>query len=69
MSKLGEKLITAAREGIDIAQEPWNRCDACGRFIPLDDFPDKATRRLLTPDSDRSREEWETLCKEHADAR
>ena len=49
---------------------PWNnwaRCDVCGRFIPLDDFPDKATRRLVTPDSDRSSEEWETLCKEHKD--
>jgi hypothetical protein len=46
--------------------DPWNRCDVCGRFIPLDDFPDRAVRALITPDSEFSREEWETLCKEHS---
>lgn len=42
--------------------EPWNKCDVCGRFIAFDDFPYRAIRRLLTPDSDLSCEEWETLC-------
>jgi hypothetical protein len=48
--------------------DPWNRCDVCGRFIPLDHFEDHggAIRKLLTPDSDRSIEEWETLCIEHS---
>lgn len=44
----------------------WNRCDVCGRFIPMVDFEEGAVRRLLTPDSHRSSEEYETLCKEHA---
>lgn len=45
----------------------WNRCDVCGRFIALKEFrKGGATRRLLTPDSDRSREEYETLCAEHS---
>lgn len=48
------------------AGDPWNRCDVCGRFIAMDDFDNGAIRRMLTPDSDRSREEWETLCKAHA---
>lgn len=49
-------------------RDPWNRCDVCGRFIPLDNFREHggAVRKLLTPDSDRSVEEWETLCKEHS---
>ena len=47
--------------------DAWNRCDECGRFIPLADFDSGAAQRhLLTPDSDRSREEFETLCKKHA---
>jgi len=47
---------------------PWNRCDVCGRFIPLSAFDvgGGAVRTLLTPDSHRSREEWETLCPNHA---
>ena len=48
----------------------WNRCDVCGRFIALSKFQccktQGAVRRLITPDSDRSREEWETLCEKHA---
>jgi hypothetical protein len=43
------------------------RCDHCGRFIALEDFASGATRRMVTPDSDRSREEYETLCKRHAE--
>jgi hypothetical protein len=46
--------------------EPWNRCDVCGRFISIRDFSRGAVRLLITPDSYRSREEWETLCVEHA---
>ncbi len=47
-------------------REHWNRCDVCGRLIPLGDFGNGASRHMLTPDSDRSREEWETLCREHS---
>ncbi len=46
--------------------EPWNRCDVCGRFIAIRAFELGAVRRCVTPDSDRSSEEWETLCIEHA---
>lgn len=45
----------------------WNRCDECGRLIGYDDLMNEtATRRLLTPDSEFTQEEWETLCKRHA---
>jgi hypothetical protein len=47
----------------------WNRCDDCGRFIALGDFDNGAIRRLIYPDSDRSVETWETLCRDHADLR
>lgn len=47
----------------------WNKCDVCGRFISFKDFEKgKAERRLLTPDSHLSREEYETLCAEHKEA-
>ena len=46
--------------------ESWNRCDVCGKFIPMSDFDGgKATRRLVTPDSHFSCEEYETLCRGH----
>jgi hypothetical protein len=49
-----------------VTDESWNRCDVCGRFIPMRDFEaGSATRRLLTPDSEYTREEWETLCEKH----
>jgi hypothetical protein len=48
-------------------RELWNRCDICGRFIAYKDFDHGAVRTLLTPDSDHSREEWETLCQRHRD--
>lgn len=35
------------------------RCDICGRFAD-----EKGTRRLVTPDSDYSAEEYETLCND-----
>jgi hypothetical protein len=39
------------------------RCDACGRFLSEEHLArGLASRRLLTPDSDYSREEYETLC-------
>ena len=45
----------------------WNRCDECGRFIPLNDFATgNATHKLLEPDSDLGNEKWETLCYEHS---
>jgi hypothetical protein len=47
-------------------KDTWNRCDVCGKFIAIDDFDHGATRRLLTPDSDRSKEEWQTLCINHS---
>lgn len=47
-------------------RDPWNRCEVCGRFIPLDDFPDKASHTLIYPDSYHRPETWETLCKEHS---
>lgn len=45
----------------------WNRCDICGQFISIKDFESgSAIRQLLTPDSDYSSEEYETLCYKHA---
>jgi hypothetical protein len=46
------------------------RCDVCGRFIAWGAFFDggRATRELLTPDSECSREEYETLYPKHAEA-
>lgn len=46
--------------------EPWNRCDVCGRFIAFEDFDKGAVRSCVTPDSDRSRETWDTFCIKHA---
>lgn len=37
------------------------RCDYCGRFIALESFENgQALRDMVTPDSDYSRESWET---------
>jgi len=49
-------------------RDQWNRCDVCGKFIPIDYFQryGPALRRLLTPDAEGTRETWETLCAEHA---
>lgn len=42
------------------------RCDECGQFIPWADlFEGRAGRRLQTPDSHFTREEYETLCAKH----
>lgn len=45
----------------------WNRCDVCGQFIALSSFECcEATRRLITPDSHFTKEEYETLCIKHS---
>ncbi|MDE2098009.1 MAG: hypothetical protein KGL39_12220 [Patescibacteria group bacterium] len=42
---------------------PTLKCDVCGRFISWADFnSEKAMRRLNTPDSQFSREEYDTVC-------
>ena len=46
--------------------EKWNRCDVCGKFIALADFEHGASRICLTPDSEYTKETWETLCIDHA---
>ena len=49
--------------------DAWNRCDVCGRFILLLDIAEGlAVRRLVTPDSHHSKEEYRTLCRDHKDA-
>ena len=46
----------------------WNRCDICGKFIAMQSFDDgKAIRRMITPDSEYTGEEYETLCSIHRD--
>lgn len=42
------------------------RCDVCGKFIADKYFGNGAIRRLITPDSQFTTEEYETLCVEHA---
>jgi len=45
------------------------RCDVCGRFVSIEDLASgRARRRLVTPDSHFSCEEYETLCRDHATA-
>lgn len=49
----------------------WNRCDVCGRFIRMEAFDCRhghAVRRLVYPDSELTKETWETLCEAHASA-
>jgi len=47
-------------------KELWNKCDICGRIIPFKDFESGlATREMITPDSEFTSEDWETLCKKH----
>ena len=49
------------------SRDVWNRCDICGQFISIKDFESGlAIRQLLTPDSDYSSEEYETLCYKHS---
>jgi hypothetical protein len=46
-----------------MSDSPWNRCDACGRFIPYEHFDGRAVRRLATPDSESTGETFETVCE------
>ena len=44
----------------------WNKCDECGQFIGMSAFKTgTASRKLITPDSHFSKEEYETLCVRH----
>jgi len=44
----------------------WNICDVCGKKISYQDFYNgTATRICKLPDSEYSKETYETLCKEH----
>lgn len=45
--------------------DPWNRCDVCGKFIAMADFDKGAIRHMVTPDAYGTRETWETLCIDH----
>jgi hypothetical protein len=52
---------------LTVAWEEVYRCDVCGRFVSLDDLAERrATRRLVTPLSDFTREEYETICERHS---
>ena len=47
----------------------WNRCDACGKYIPMLDFSSGAAmRKMITPDSEFTKEEFRTLCRHHAES-
>ncbi len=35
-----------------------DKCDVCGQFVSYM----RMHRKMITPDSDYSKEEWETLC-------
>jgi hypothetical protein len=51
-------------------KKTWNKCDECGRFISYEDFnTGMAERRMITPDSEFSIEEYETLCNKHLKSR
>jgi len=42
------------------------RCDVCGRFIKLEDIVEgRASFTLVTPDSLKTQETYEGLCREH----
>ncbi len=43
------------------------KCDECGVFISIDDLTSgRAVHSMVTPDSELSSEEYETLCAKHA---
>ncbi len=47
--------------------EIWNRCDECGQFIPFKDFENGSARKeMMTPLSEFTHEEYETLCRKHS---
>lgn len=40
------------------------KCNGCGRFVSDESLGNgTASHRLITPDSDYTFEEWETLCE------
>lgn len=42
------------------------QCDVCGAFLSWRDIGSgRAIHRMISPDSDVSSEEWETLCPKH----
>lgn len=42
------------------------KCDVCGKFISYADLEEnKATVRMVTPDSAYTSEQYESLCKKH----
>ena len=44
----------------------WFRCDVCGRFISIKDIQSgKASNIMILPDSELSKEIYETLCPKH----
>lgn len=44
-------------------------CDYCGRFVKMDDLADgKAYHFLCTPDSDLTKETYESQCRKCKDA-
>ena len=49
-----------ALENIHMERDWPMRCDVCGRFVGMNGY-----RRMITPDSDYSREDYETLCPRH----
>lgn len=50
-----------------VERDIWNRCHDCGRFVSYQDILDgKATHILVTPESLKTRETFETLCPAHA---
>lgn len=62
-------LITITDQDIKRHHEPWNRCDVCGRFISFNDFDcGNAVRKMITPDSHLSHEDYMTLCETHRDS-
>jgi hypothetical protein len=47
------------------AEEKPLRCDACGCFVGWRDIESGAARHVLvTPDSEFTREEFETICRD-----
>lgn len=39
------------------------QCDNCGKFIKYEDIGNGATHKMITPDTDYTSEEWESICK------
>ena len=49
--------------------DAWRKCDVCGQYIALKAFAygGYGKRRLVSPDSAFTSEEWETLCPKCAE--